>query len=174
MSAIPEQFLKKTAQLSADITRPFPNSKKIYLNGSTPDIRVPMREVRQMDTATQNKDAPEANPPIYIYDTSGPYTDPEAEIDLLKGLAPLREDWIKDRNDTELLKGPSSKFGRDRQQDKDTAHLRFEHIRNPRKARQGKNVSQMFYARQGIITPDRKSTRLNSSHTDISRMPSSA
>ena len=153
MSAIPEQFLKKTAQLSADITRPFPNSKKIYINGSTSDIRVPMREVSQMDTATKGE-VNEPNPPIYIYDTSGPYTDPAAEIDLLKGLAPLREKWIKDRNDTELLKGPSSEFGRDRQQDKDTAHLRFEHIRNPRKAKQGMNVSQMHYARQGIITPE--------------------
>ncbi len=77
MSAIPEQFLKKTAQLSADITRPFPKSRKIYIEGKGPKgktIKVPMREVSQMDTATTGN--PEPNPPIYIYDTSGPYTDP--------------------------------------------------------------------------------------------------
>jgi phosphomethylpyrimidine synthase len=157
MSAIPQEFLNKTARLSEEVTRPFPNSKKIYAKGSTANIRVPMREISQ--SATQTSSVAEENPPITVYDTSGPYTDPEAKIDLLKGLAPLREQWIEARGDTELLDGPSSEFGKARQDDPALAHLRFEHIRDPRRAKpapDGKtgNVTQMHYARQGIITPE--------------------
>ncbi len=152
MSAIPEEFLKKTAQLSKAATAAFPNSRKIYIQGSQPDIRVPMREIRQQDIQTST--GPEENPPITVYDTSGPYTDPEVSVDLLKGLAPLRENWLLQRNDTQQLDGPSSEFGRARQNDASLAHLRFEHIRNPRVAKKGKNVSQMAYARAGIITPE--------------------
>ena len=152
MSAIPEDFITRTAQLSEDVTRPFPASKKIHIEGSRPDIRVPMREVEQESTTTEQGDEP--NPPIYIYDTSGPYTDPTVKIDLLKGLSPLRADWIAERNDTEQLKGPSSEFGAERQSDPSLAHLRFEHIQFPHKARDGHNVSQMHYARQGMITPE--------------------
>ncbi|WP_126456879.1 phosphomethylpyrimidine synthase ThiC [Sulfuriflexus mobilis] len=152
MSAIPEEFIKKTAQLSEDITRPFPNSKKIYVEGSRPDIRVPMREVTTLPTQTAN--GKEANLPITIYDTSGPYTDPEADINLLRGLPPMRAGWIEERNDTELLDGPSSAFGTERANDPATKHLRFEHIKTPRRAKAGKNVTQMHYARQGIITPE--------------------
>ncbi len=152
MSAIPEEFLKKTALLSEEVTRPFSQSTKIYVQGSRPDIRVPMREVSQSPTHTEQ--GQEINPPIYIYDTSGPYTDPEVNIDLLKGLPALRAKWIAERNDTEQLDGPSSEYGRQRQNDPSLAHLRFEHIQSPRKARDGANVSQMHYARQGIITPE--------------------
>jgi len=152
MSAIPEDFIKKTAQLSEDITRPFPNSKKIYVEGSRPDIRVPMREVATLPTQTANGE--EANLPITIYDTSGPYTDPAADINLLRGLPAMREAWIEERDDTELLDGLSSEFGNERANDPKTKHLRFEHIRTPRKAKAGANVSQMHYARKGIITPE--------------------
>jgi len=111
-----------------------------------------MREVAQHDTHTT--ETPEHNPPITIYDTSGPYTDPDASIDLLKGLAPLRENWILERNDCEQLDGPTSAYGRARQDDPELNALRFAHLRLPRRARPGRNVSQMHYARQGIITPE--------------------
>ena len=152
MSAIPEDFIKKTTQLSEDVTRPFPNSRKIYIEGSRPDIRVPMRQVEQADTAASF--GAEKNPPITVYDTSGPYSDPEASIDLLAGLADVRACWITDRADTEQLDGPSSAFGQERQSNPELAHLRFEHIRTPRRALAGRNVSQMHYARQGVITPE--------------------
>ncbi len=152
MSAIPEAFLKKTAQVSEEITQPFANSKKIYVEGSRPDIRVPMREISQAITQTDN--GAEENPPITVYDTSGPYTDPSVNIDLLKGMPDVRTTWIEERHDTELLNGPTSEFGQQRQSDPELANLRFEHIRTPRRAKAGKNVSQMYYAKQGIITPE--------------------
>ncbi|MDY6978540.1 MAG: phosphomethylpyrimidine synthase ThiC, partial [Pseudomonadota bacterium] len=152
MSAIPEEFIQKTAQLSDDVTRPFPSSRKTYVTGSRDDIRVPMREVECTPTHTEQGE--ELNPPIYIYDTSGPYTDPQVTIDLRQGLRDVRANWIAERDDTELLDGPTSEYGRQRQDDPELAHLRFEHIRQPRKARAGKNVTQMHYARQGIITPE--------------------
>jgi len=152
MSAIPEDFIKKTAELSEEVTRPFPNSTKVFVQGSRPDIRVPMREIAQ--AATPASFGEEENPPITVYDTSGPFTDPEKQIDLLKGMPELRTPWIEDRADTELLAGPTSEYGTERQNDPKLAHLRFEHIRAPRRAIAGKNVSQMHYARQGIITPE--------------------
>ncbi|HEB58949.1 MAG TPA: phosphomethylpyrimidine synthase ThiC [Gammaproteobacteria bacterium] len=152
MSAIPEEFVNRTARLSEEVTRPFPASQKIYVTGSRPDIRVGMREITQSDTPLA--EGVEKNPPIPVYDTSGPYTDPETRIDLRKGLAPLRENWIVERDDTEQLDGPSSEYGRARQSDPDLAHLRFEHLRRPRRARAGANVTQMHYARRGIITPE--------------------
>ncbi|MDH3561688.1 MAG: phosphomethylpyrimidine synthase ThiC, partial [Gammaproteobacteria bacterium] len=152
MSAIPEDFITKTARLSDEVTRPFPNSSKIYVQGSRPDLRVPMRQVEQADTPASF--GAEQNPPVTVYDTSGPYTDPEATIDLMKGLASVRSPWIEARADTELLDGPSSAFGRERQSAPELAQLRFEHIRQPRRALPGANVTQMHYARQGIITPE--------------------
>ncbi|MCU7884774.1 MAG: phosphomethylpyrimidine synthase ThiC [Candidatus Thiodiazotropha sp. (ex Lucinoma annulata)] len=152
MSAIPEDFIKKTATLSEEVTRPFYNSRKVYVEGSRPDIRVPMREINQEPTAASFGE--EENPPIPVYDTSGPFTDPAHKIDLLKGMPDLRSHWIQERNDTEMLTGPSSEYGRGRQTDPSLSHLRFEHIHAPRRAKQGKNVSQMHYARQGIITPE--------------------
>ncbi len=152
MSAIPEEFLKKTAQVSEEIVRPFANSKKIYVTGSRPDIRVPMREISQ--SPTQSDSGLEINPPIYVYDTSGPYSDPAVKINLLAGMPDVRSPWINERNDTEQLAGPTSEFGAGRQNDPALAHLRFEHIRNPLRAKAGANVSQMHYARKGIITPE--------------------
>jgi phosphomethylpyrimidine synthase len=157
MSAIPQEFLDRAAELSSDSTRPLDGSKKIYVEGSRPDIQVPMREIYLEDTASSF--GAEPNPPIPVYDTSGPYTDPEVQIDLLKGLADVRSNWIEERDDTEKLDGPSSDFGQQRQSDPALADLRFEHIRTPRRAIEGKNgqvgnVTQMHYARQGIITPE--------------------
>jgi phosphomethylpyrimidine synthase len=152
MSAIPEDFINRTARLSDDVRRPFPNSRKIYVQGSRADIRVPMRQVEQTDTPASF--GSEKNPPITLYDTSGPYTDPAVRIDLMQGLPALRADWIGARDDTEQLPGPSSEFGRRRQSSPELASLRFEHIRPPRRARPGANVTQMHYARRGFITPE--------------------
>jgi phosphomethylpyrimidine synthase len=152
MSAIPEDFINKTSRLSDEVTRPFPNSSKIYVTGSRPDLSVPMRQIEQSDTPASF--GVEQNPPITVYDTSGPYTDPEATIDLMRGLPEVRSNWIGERGDTEQLEGPSSEFGRQRQAHPELAALRFEHIRSPRRARAGCNVTQMHYARQGIITPE--------------------
>jgi phosphomethylpyrimidine synthase len=152
MSAIPEDFIRKTARLSDEVTRPFPNSRKIHVQGSRPDIRVPMRQVEQADTPASF--GSEQNPPVTLYDTSGPYTDPDSSIDLMRGLPALRDVWIEERGDSEQLAGPSSEFGRERQSSPELARLRFEHIRPPRRARPGANVTQMYYARRGDITPE--------------------
>ncbi len=152
MSAIPKDFIRKTAQVSQDITRPFANSRKIHIEGSRQDIRVPMREV--MLTPTRTAEGIEENPPITVYDTSGPYSDPDIEINLLEGLPDIRGNWIEERGDTELLEQPTSAFSRARQSDPALANLRFEHLQQPRRALSGRNVTQMHYARQGIITPE--------------------
>ena len=152
MSAIPEDFIQQTLRLSEEVTQPFSNSRKIYVEGSRPDIRVPMREISQTDTPSNF--GAEKNPPIPVYDTSGPYTDPNVEIDLLKGMPDLRSGWIEERGDTEQLEGPSSDYGRSRASDPALASMRFEHIRAPRVAKAGKNVTQMHYARKGLITPE--------------------
>nr|WP_318024160.1 phosphomethylpyrimidine synthase ThiC [Ghiorsea bivora] len=132
--------------------QPYPNSKKVYIEGSRPDIRVPMREISL--SPTQTSDGFEENHPILVYDTSGPYTDPDVELDLQKGLPDVRTTWIEEREDTAFLTGLSSKYGNERRDDESIDHLRFEHLKQPRKAKVGKNVSQMHYARQGIITPE--------------------
>lgn len=152
MRAIKQDFYQATERLSEEVVRPIPGSQKVYVEGSRKDIQVPMREVSQSDTEASF--GFENNPPITVYDTSGPYTDPKADIDLTAGLPSVRDPWISEREDTEQLSGPSSEFGLERQNDKSLDHLRFEHLRNPRKAKPGKNVSQMHYARQGIITPE--------------------
>ena len=140
------------AELSAELRQPFPRSAKIYVTGSRPDLRVPMREVSL--TATRAAGGEEPNAPVTIYDTSGPYTDPSVDIDLLAGLPGLRAGWIAERGDTEERPGPTSIFGRIRAADDKTRHLRFQHIRKPRRALAGANVSQMHYARRGIVTPE--------------------
>ncbi len=152
MSAPVEAIRNKTGSLDAAVMRPFNNSTKIYVQGSRPDLRVPMREIRQSDTPASF--GAERNPPVYVYDTSGPYTDPAADIDLQRGLPRLREAWILERGDTEQLPGPSSRYGRERLEDPATEHLRFQHIRPPRRAKPGAIVTQMHYARRGIITPE--------------------
>jgi phosphomethylpyrimidine synthase len=151
MNANP-QFLAATAKVDDAAIQPLPNSRKIYVEGSRPDIRVPMREISQADTPASM--GAEKNPPIYVYDTSGPYSDPQAKIDIRSGLPALRAAWIAERGDTEELAGPSSQYGVERLNDPKLAELRFDLHRKPRRAKVGKNVTQMHYARQGIITPE--------------------
>ena len=143
---------KESMHVSPETRQPFPNSRKIYIEGSRPDIRVPMREVHL--SATQTASGNEENPPVLVYDTSGPYTDPQAEIDLRKGLPELRTAWIEERGDTETLSQQSSEYAKRQADNPELDHLRFEHIRKPRRAKAGQNVSQMHYARAGIITPE--------------------
>ena len=152
MNAESEHLLEKISKLDTSGQQHYPNSRKIYVQGSRSDLKVPMREISL--TATETETGLEENPPIRVYDTSGIYSDTESVIDLRKGLPPIRQPWIEERNDTEQLAGASSTFGQARQQDLNTAHLRFEHIHAPRRARSGANVTQLHYARQGIITPE--------------------
>lgn len=146
------QFDAATAQVDSAAIAPFPNSTKVFIEGSRPDIRVPMRAVAQSDTPASFGGEP--NPPVYVYDTSGPYTDPAAQIDIRRGLPALRRSWIDERADTEELPGPTSTYGQQRLADKDLDALRFELTRKPRRAKDGANVTQMHYARRGIITPE--------------------
>ena len=143
---------EKLAGDSYDAKQPLPNSRKVYIEGSRPDIRVPMREISL--SPTQTNDGDEVNAPILVYDTSGPYTDPAVDLDLKKGLPDVRGAWIDERDDTAFLTGLSSRYGNERRDDESLNHLRFEHLKQPRKAKAGKNVSQMHYARAGIITPE--------------------
>ncbi|MFP9228997.1 phosphomethylpyrimidine synthase ThiC [Pectobacterium cacticida] len=135
----------------------FPNSKRIYLAGSRDDIAVPMREIQLSPTLLGgNKDNPqyEANEPIPVYDTSGPYGDPSAQLDVRVGLTKRRASWIAERHDTEALSSVSSNFTQQRLADAGLDHLRFEHLPRPLRAKAGKCVTQLHYARQGIITPE--------------------
>ena len=148
-----DQFIAAAAQVDSAAIQPLPNSRKIYVQGSRPDIRVPMREISQADTPTGF--GGEKNPPIYVYDCSGPYTDPNARIDIRSGLPALRQQWIEERGDTEVLPDLSSEYGRIRAADPKLDELRFPGLhRKPRRAKPGMNVSQMHYARKGIITPE--------------------
>ncbi len=151
MNANPK-FIAATAHVDSAAVQPLPNSRKVYVQASRPDVRVPMREISQGDTPASF--GAEKNPPIYVYDTSGPYTDPETKIDIRNGLAPLRAAWIEERGDTEELAGPTSKFGVERLLDPRLAELRFNLQRKPRRAKPGMNVSQMHYARRGMVTPE--------------------
>ncbi|GAB4061075.1 phosphomethylpyrimidine synthase ThiC [Uliginosibacterium sediminicola] len=147
-----EKFIASSAHVDEAAIAPLPNSRKVFIEGSRPDIRVPMREITQADTPTAM--GGEKNPPIYVYDCSGPYTDPAVKIDVRNGLSPLRAQWIEERGDTEQLDGMTSEYGRAREADKSLDELRFNLQRKPRKAKAGQNVTQMHYARQGIITPE--------------------
>ncbi|SMM98373.1 Hydroxymethylpyrimidine phosphate synthase ThiC [uncultured Candidatus Thioglobus sp.] len=129
----------------------FPNSSKIYVEGSRSDIQVPMREITLTDTIGE---LAEKNHPVHVYDTSGVYTDPSVKINLKKGLNNVRSAWIKERNDTEELDALSSNFSNQQRHNTALDALRFEHLQAPRRATKGSNVSQMHYARQGIITPE--------------------
>ena len=148
----PADILAQHEQEAKDLTRILPASKKVYIQGSRPDIQVPMREIELTDTPTGL--GGEQNPPLMVYDTSGVYTDPAIQIDLNKGLPNVRETWIEARNDSEVLDTLSSSFGQERLRDIRTAGIRFAHIQKPRRAKRGANVTQMHYARQGIITPE--------------------
>ena len=150
-------FLAETAQVDAAAIAPLPASRKVYVEGSRPDIRVPFREITLSPTKTSSID--EENPPLLVYDTSGPYTDPNAQVDLRQGLPALRRAWIEERNDTEFLAGPTSDYGNRRANDPTLAQLRFDLTRTPRRALSTKdgrpgNVTQLHYARQGTITPE--------------------
>src|SRR5438477_8451705 len=133
MNANPK-FLAATAHVDDAAIQPLPNSRKVYVG----ELRVPMREITQSG----------GNPPIAVYDTSGPYTEPDARIDIRKGLAALREPWIVRRGDTQLLEGPSSEYGRKRLADAKLAELRFDLHRKPRRALFSSRVTQMHYARK--------------------------
>jgi len=150
MSANPESFLSEKAKVDDLVIESFPNSKKIYIQGSRDDIRVPMREISQSPTLVGI--VKEENPCIAVYDTSGPYTDPAIDIDIRKGLDHLRKTWIDERSDTEALQQFSSEYGRQRMQSSELEQIRYENTPLPRRAKPGKNVSQMHYARQGMIT----------------------
>jgi len=146
------KFVNELAQVDQAATQPFPRSRKVYIGGSRPDIQVPMREISQSDTPAGM--GAETNPPLFVYDTSGPYTDPTTMIDIRNGLKPVREAWIDERNDTERLGGPTSVYGQVRLDDPKLSELRFNLKRLPRRAKAGMNVSQMHYARRGIVTPE--------------------
>ena len=152
MSAVPDDFLHDRDRLNEEMRQPFPGSRRIYVDGQQPGVRVPMREISCSPTRTE--DGFEQNPPVTVYDTSGPYQDSDTAIDLLQGLPALRADWIAARGDTEQLAGPSSDYSQVRAADAATAELRFGHIRAPRRAVAGANVTQMHYARRGIVTPE--------------------
>ncbi len=135
-------------------TEPFPNSEKVYINGKLlPFIKVPMRKIKLSPTKLSNEKMVE-NPDVYVYDTSGPYTDPNIKIDVYKGIERIREQWIKDRNDVEQLSDFTSDYTRQRNKDEKLNSIRFPNISKPYKAKPGCNVSQMHYAKKGIITPE--------------------
>ncbi|HRQ65254.1 MAG TPA: phosphomethylpyrimidine synthase ThiC, partial [Xanthomonadaceae bacterium] len=152
MSAQPNDLLTRTAELSAEVTRPLSGSRKIHVEGSRPDLKVPMREIVLADTPALF--GAEKNAPFVTYDTSGPYTDPAVAIDLASGLAPLRAEWIGERGDTDTLADLSSEFGRRRAAAAELDAVRFPGRRAPRRAVDGANVTQMHYARRGIVTPE--------------------
>ncbi|QZY94646.1 phosphomethylpyrimidine synthase ThiC [Pantoea dispersa] len=135
----------------------FPNSKRIWISGSRADIRVPMREIQLSPTHTGgSKDHPQyaENEPVPVYDTAGAYGDPHATINVHQGLAKLRAGWIAERNDSETISALSSSYSQQRLADDGLDHLRFEHLPQPRRAKAGRRVTQLHYARQGIITPE--------------------
>ena len=147
-----QEFAAASAHVDAAAVQPLPQSRKVYVAGSRPDIRVPMREISQSDTPAAM--GAEKNPPICVYDCSGPYTDPSVKIDIRKGLPALRQRWIEERGDSEDLAQLSSAYGRGREADPALAAMRFDLKRKPRRAKAGMNVSQMHYARRGIVTPE--------------------
>ena len=158
-SPTPTELINQHEQDAKDLTRILPASQKVYIQGSQDDIRVPFREITLTDTPIGlaqggKKDGFIKNEPILVYDTSGVYTDPTVQIDLNQGLPKLRKKWIDERDDTEILDALTSDFGKARLNDIRTADIRFAHIAKPRRAKLGKNVTQMYYARQGIITPE--------------------
>ena len=148
MNAQPSELLQQAQQLSESVTRPIPGSTKVHVG----ELRVPMREIALSDTPKMF--GREANAPFSVYDTSGPYTDPAARIDLGAGLPPLRAAWIAARGDSAELPGLTSAFSRAREDDARLDAVRFPQRPRPRRALAGANVSQMHYARRGIVTPE--------------------
>jgi len=152
MNAKPEDFLSSTATVDEASVQPFPNSKKVYVEGSKPSIQVSMREISLSDTGSDF--GVEKNKPVTVYDTSGPYTDPDAKIDVRVGLNSIRKEWIEGRQDTEQLTEFSSAYTRERNADPALDELRFSHLRLPLRAKAGKCVTQMHYAKKGIVTEE--------------------
>ncbi|QEY18557.1 phosphomethylpyrimidine synthase ThiC [Cellvibrio sp. KY-GH-1] len=152
MNTSVDKILSQTAEVDQASIQPFTGSQKIYVQGSREDIQVPMREITLDDTPTAF--GGEKNAPVRVYDTSGPYTDPTVKIDLRTGLPEVRTRWIEERNDTEVLQDSHSEFTKQRLSDDTLDHLRFNLTRQPRRAKAGMNVSQMHYAKKGIITPE--------------------
>ena len=146
------KFVGDTAEIDPATKVPFANSRKVYIQGSRPDIQVPFREISLSDTPSQF--GAEKNPPVMVYDTSGVYTDPNVNVDIRNGLPALRTTWILERGDVEQLDGPSSEFGKQRLVDPALVEMRFNLHRKPLRAKAGANVSQIHYARKGIITPE--------------------
>jgi phosphomethylpyrimidine synthase len=172
MNAKPNFLPHDPIQLDSFTFEPFPHSKKVYITGSRPDVRVPMREIIQSPTPLANGNV-ENNPSITVYDTSGAYTDPDVKIDVRHGLAAIREAWINDRNDTEILPQISSHYGQQRLTDARLDAVRFPQHRLPRRAQSGQNVTQLHYARRGIITPEMEfvAIRENQRYQDIDNNP---
>ncbi|GKS57437.1 phosphomethylpyrimidine synthase [Nitrospira sp.] len=139
---------------SALTTQPFPSSRKVFVAGRTPGVKVPMREITLSPTRTLGTQTAVPNSPITVYDTSGPYTDPSESIDIRKGLAPLRRGWVFERDDVTELSDLTSDYGRARAQDPKLSELRFPHLRRPLRAKSGANVTQLHYARKGMVTPE--------------------
>ncbi|MBI2799418.1 MAG: phosphomethylpyrimidine synthase ThiC [Gammaproteobacteria bacterium] len=152
MNAVPDKILHQTAELDPQLLAPLPQARKFYVRGSRDDIQVPMREIAQQPS--RGRGGLEQNPSIVVYDTSGPYTDPNCRIDVRRGLPELRRGWIEERADTEILAGPSTVLGHARNSDPKTAYLQFTQPRSVRRARAGANVTQMHYARRGVVTPE--------------------
>lgn len=147
------KVLDNLEKIDASYIENFPSSRKIYLQGSRPDIQVPMREITLTPT-TKSDGTIEENPPLHVYDTSGVYTDPSVTIDLHQGLKPIRKAWIEERGDSEVLEDFSSVYFHERHDDPELKALRFPNLKAPRRAKKGKNITQLHYARQGIITPE--------------------
>jgi phosphomethylpyrimidine synthase len=157
MNTSAEKVLSQTAQVDEASVQPFSGSQKLYVQGSRPDIRVPMRNIMLSPTPVEmigGAGGSEENPPVRVYDTSGPYTDPAHNIDLRKGLPEVRTAWIEERGDTEVFTDTDSHYTRERLNDPQLAGLRFNLTRKQRRAKPGMNVTQMHYARKGIITPE--------------------
>jgi len=152
MSAVSRHRAAKAPDAGAVTVAPYPGSRRIYVSGSRADVRVPMREIVLSDTAAGYGN--EKNPPLTVYDTSGPYTDPDVPVDVRAGIARMRTAWIEERGDTGLLDDFSSSYGRERAADPALADLRFDALPRPRRAVDGANVTQMHYARRGIVTPE--------------------
>jgi len=152
MNAVPAALLRETAELSETVTRPIPGSRKIHVAGSRDDIAVPMREIALADTPSMF--GTEKNAPFVVYDTSGPYTDPAYRVDLASGLPALRARWIAERGDTEQLADFTSPFTRRHATARELQDVRFPSLPKPRCGKAGANVTQMHYARRGVITPE--------------------
>ena len=152
MNAVPEVALADRAELDPELTRPLPGSRKVYVPNADGSLQVPMRQIEQ--NPTRERAGMSQNPAIYVYDTSGPYTDAAARIDVRTGLPALRQPWILARGDTEALSTPSSLWTRRRADEPALGAIRYPGKTEPRRARAGVNVTQMHYARRGLITPE--------------------